>query len=37
LSDADEAVAGTDPLDSDTDDDGALDGADADPLDPNVQ
>ena len=33
VSDADEAAAGTDPLDADTDDDGAVDGQDAYPLD----
>jgi hypothetical protein len=33
LSDADEAIAGTDPLNQDTDGDGILDGADAFPLD----
>ena len=38
LTDLEEACElGTDPCDPDTDGDGALDGADADPLDPSVQ
>ena len=37
LDDGDEVNLGTDPLNPDTDGDVALDGWDADPLDPNVQ
>jgi len=33
--DGTELLLGTDPLDDDTDDDGVLDGIDADPLGPN--
>lgn len=36
LSDAAEALAGTDPLDSDTDNDGVLDGTDFNPLDNTI-
>ena len=37
LGDFEEGQIGTDPLDSDLDDDGSLDGVDTDPNNPNVQ